>query len=98
MTSRGGSPYGGRKIDRVTTQNSRGATWVVVGVGILVALLGVYGMIRPNVVLPAKRQTLQIRGQQVLMETRRVVDVPRPLSGLIIFCGAGLIFMGFTKA
>lgn len=67
------------------------------GVGIAVMALGLYAMIRPNLLMPAKRENLQIGGQKVLMETRRVVEIPRPLSGLLIFCGVGLVFMGLQK-
>ena len=53
-----------------------------IGAGVLLILLGVYAMRRPNLLMPAKRETLQIAGQNVVMETRRVVTIPRPLSGL----------------
>lgn len=68
-----------------------------IGAGVLVILLGLYGMIRPNLLMPAKREDVQIGGQRVVMETRRVVAIPRPLSGLLIFCGVGLTFMGVQK-
>jgi len=68
-----------------------------IGAGVLVILLGIYAMARPNLLLPAKRETLQIAGQKVVMETRRVVTIPRPLSGLFIVCGGGLILLGVPK-
>lgn len=67
---------------------------LLIGLGITVIFLGLYGMVRPNLLMPAKREDLQIGGQRVLMETRRVVTVPRALSALLMVCGAGLIFMG----
>jgi len=60
-------------------------------------LLGIYAMIRPNLLMPAKRETLQIAGQKVVMETRRIVAIPRPLSGMFIACGGGLILLGVPK-
>lgn len=54
-------------------------------------------MRRPNLLMPAKRETLQIAGQKVVMETRRVVTIPRPLSGLVIVSGGGLILLGIQK-
>ena len=63
----------------------------------LLIVLGIYAMARPTLLLPAKRETLQIAGQKVVMETRRVVAVPRPLSGLIIVSGGGLILLGIPK-
>lgn len=70
---------------------------LLIGGGIVVILLGLYAMVRPNVLMPAKREDLQIAGQRVVMETRRIVAVPRAFSALIIFCGVGLIFMGVQR-
>lgn len=72
-------------------------TTLFVGVGVVLVLLGAYGMFRPNLLMPAKRENLQIGGQAVVMETRRVVEIPRPLSGLVIFGGIGLILLGVQK-
>lgn len=68
-----------------------------IGAGVLLILLGIYAMARPNLLMPAKRETLQIAGQKVVMETRRIVAVPRPLSGLVIISGGGLILLGIQK-
>jgi hypothetical protein len=65
--------------------------------GIVLILAGIYGLIRPNILMPAKREKLQIAGQEVQMETRRVVGVPRPLSGMVILSGAALILLSFQK-
>lgn len=70
---------------------------ILIGGGVLIILLGIYAMIRPNLLMPAKRETLEIGGQKVMMETRRVVAVPRLLSGLVIVCGAGLILLAMPK-
>lgn len=75
----------------------RTAAILTIGLGIVVILLGLYGMVRPNLLMPAKREDLQIGGRRVLMETRRVVTVPRALSALVMVCGAGLIFIGVQK-
>ncbi len=76
---------------------SRRSAGLLLGAGVLVIFLGVYGMIRPNLLMPAKRQNLQIGGQNVVMETRRIVAIPRPVSGLLILSGIGLIFASFQK-
>ena len=61
--------------------------------GVVLVLLGIGAMIRPNILMPAKRQDLIIQGQAVKIETRRIVAVPRPLSALVIVCGVGLILL-----
>lgn len=65
--------------------------------GIVLILAGIYGLIRPNILMPAKREKLQIAGQEVQMETRRVVGVPRPLSGMVILSGVALILLSVQK-
>lgn len=73
------------------------AEMLFIGAGVLLIVLGIYAIRRPNLLMPAKRETLQIAGQKVVMETRRVVAIPRPLSGLIIVSGGGLILLGIQK-
>ena len=65
--------------------------------GIVLILAGIYGLFRPNILMPAKREKLQIAGQEVQMETRRVVGVPRPLSGMVILSGVALILLSVQK-
>jgi hypothetical protein len=65
--------------------------------GLVVIGLGIYGIIRPNLLMPAKKQDLEIGGQRVVMETRRIVALPRPLSGMVIVCGVGLILLGIPR-
>jgi hypothetical protein len=61
--------------------------------GVVLILLGIGALIRPNIVMPAKRQELTIQGQKVEMETRRVVAIPRTLSVLVLVCGVGFILL-----
>jgi len=61
--------------------------------GAVLILLAAYALVRPNVLMPAKRQDLIIQGQAVKIETRRVVAIPRPLSALLLLCGVGFILL-----
>jgi hypothetical protein len=84
------------KTDKRATRLS----WVEIAFiagGLVVIGLGIYGMVRPNLLMPAKKQELEIAGQRVLMETHRVVTLPRPLSGMVIVGGVGLILLGIPK-
>jgi hypothetical protein len=65
--------------------------------GIVLILAGVYALVRPNIVMPAQRQTLQISGHEVQLETRRIVAVPRPLGALVILSGVALILLRTQK-
>ncbi len=62
-------------------------------VGLVLVLLGIGALIHPNLPMPAKRQDLEIHGQHVKIETRRIVSLPRPLSGLVVVCGIGLLLL-----
>lgn len=70
---------------------------LLIASGVLLMLFGIYAAVRPNLVMPAKRQELQIGGQKVEIETRRIVAIPRPLSGLVIVAGLGLILISMVR-
>lgn len=61
--------------------------------GILFLALGIGGLVHPNIVMPGKKQELQISGQKVIMETRRVVTVPGVLGVLLILAGGAALFL-----
>jgi hypothetical protein len=65
--------------------------------GIFFFLLGVVALIHPNFVLPGKKTQVTIAGQQVLMETSRVVSIPRAASAAEVVLGLGLVFFGSRK-
>jgi hypothetical protein len=62
--------------------------------GAVLILLGIAALIHPRVDMPAKRTEVQVLGQKLLVETRRVVTIPSILSGLLIVAGVGLIILG----
>jgi len=61
--------------------------------GVLFAVLGIAGLVHPDVVMPAKKQTLEIAGREVIMETRRVVTIPTVLGVLLIVAGGAALFL-----
>jgi hypothetical protein len=66
--------------------------------GVLLAVLGLAALLDPDIKMPAKREELQIGGLKVPVETRRIMTVPPVVGGLIIVCGAGLLFLGARKS
>jgi hypothetical protein len=62
-------------------------------VGILLVALGIAGLVHPNVVMPAKKQELQIAGTKVIMETRRVIAIPVILGVLVIVAGSAALVL-----
>jgi hypothetical protein len=62
-------------------------------VGALLVALGIAGLVHPNVVMPAKKQELQIAGTRVIMETRRVIAIPVVLGVLVIVAGSAALVL-----
>jgi hypothetical protein len=62
-------------------------------VGALLVALGIAGLVHPNVVMPAKKQELQIAGTKVIMETRRVIAIPVVLGVLVIVAGSAALVL-----
>lgn len=65
--------------------------------GVLLVVLGLAALVHPEFKMPAKREELEIGPMRVPVETRRIVTVPPIVGGLIIVCGAGLVFLGARK-
>ena len=65
--------------------------------GILFLALGIAGLVRPEIKMPAKHEELQIGQTKVPIETRRIVTVPPVVGCLIIVCGAALVYLGVQK-
>ena len=67
-------------------------------VGILLVAGGVAALIWPQVSMPAKKQEVQLAEGKAIIETRRIVNFPRPFSVLLILAGAGQIFFTCREA
>jgi uncharacterized membrane protein YdcZ (DUF606 family) len=62
-------------------------------VGVLFVVVGIAGLVHPNVVMPAKKQEIEIAGSRVIMETRRVVEIPKILGALLVVAGGAALFL-----
>ena len=78
------------------TKNSPG-TRILLLAGIVLALLGIAALIHPELDMPANREEIQIGSEKVPVETRRIIDIPRILGGMIVLAGGGLILLGTNK-
>ena len=61
--------------------------------GVLFIVLGIAGLAHPNVMMPAKKQEIEIAGNRVIMETRRVVTIPKILGVLLVVAGGAALFL-----
>lgn len=62
--------------------------------GVILVVVAIIALIRPSWALPAKKHEEMIANQRVLIETRRVVSIPRAASAVELVLGLGLIFFG----
>jgi hypothetical protein len=65
--------------------------------GLLVIGLGIVALVHPRVMMPSTQREVGIGDKKLIMETRRIVEIPPILGGLIIICGAGIVFLGTQK-
>jgi hypothetical protein len=65
--------------------------------GILFFVLGVAALIQPNFAFPAKRSEVVIANRRVVLETRKVISIPRAASAAEVVLGIGLVFFGSRK-
>ncbi|HYL69056.1 MAG TPA: hypothetical protein VEX69_07815 [Candidatus Limnocylindria bacterium] len=66
--------------------------------GILLVVFGLAALVHPEIKMPAKREELLVGRLKVPVETRRIITVPPIVGGLIIVCGAGLVYLGARKS
>jgi len=60
-------------------------------------VLGLVSLIHPRVEMPARKTEVEVVGQKLLIETRRIVTIPPILSGLLMVAGIGLMVLGPRK-
>lgn len=63
-------------------------------IGVLLVAVAITALIRPRWTLPANKHEEMIANQRVLIETRRVITIPRVASATELVLGLGLIFFG----
>ena len=65
--------------------------------GAVFIVLGLIALIHPRVEMPARKTEVEVVGQRLLIETRRIVTIPPILSGLLMVAGIGLMLLGPRK-
>jgi hypothetical protein len=65
--------------------------------GILFFVLGVVALIKPNFSYKVSEREEITANQRVLIETRKVVSIPRAASAAEVALGVGLVFFGSRK-
>ena len=69
---------------------------LLIGGGVVVILLGIYALVRPNVLMPAKRKAAN-RGTKSQDGDAAHCCGSAAVERLVIFSGVGLILLGIQK-
>jgi len=65
--------------------------------GVLFLALGIIALIKPNFSYRVSQREEITANQRVVIETRKVVSIPRPASAAEVVLGAALLFFGSRK-
>jgi hypothetical protein len=65
--------------------------------GILLAALGLVGLLHPRFLMPGDKNEVEVGSQKVIMETRQVFVIPVWLAGAFFLIGATAIYLGTQR-
>jgi uncharacterized membrane protein YczE len=65
--------------------------------GVLLIGCGIAALIHPNLSMPSRKQEVVIDSQKAIVETTRIVELPRVFSVLLLLAGGSLIFLSTRK-
>jgi uncharacterized membrane protein YdcZ (DUF606 family) len=65
--------------------------------GVLLIGCGIAALIHPNLSMPSKKQEVVIDSQKAIVESTRIVELPRVFSVLLLLAGGSLIFLSTRK-
>ena len=69
-----------------------------VTLGVVLILIGAATLIHPELKMREHKREVEVAGQKLIINTRRIVTVPEVWSGIAILAGAGLVFAGARKS
>lgn len=66
-------------------------------IGILLIASGIAALIHPNLSMPSKKSEVQIGTLKTIIETTRIIEIPKVFSVLLIIAGSSLVFLSTRK-
>jgi hypothetical protein len=66
--------------------------------GILFIALGITALVHPNVSMPSKKSEMEIAGTKTIIETTRIIQIPKVFSVLLLVAGGSFIFLSTAKS
>jgi hypothetical protein len=67
-------------------------------VGLVLVVAGIVLLFHPNIPMPAKKSELHVGSTRAIIETRRIVSVPKAASWIVIGCGGLLVLLGARRS
>ena len=67
-------------------------------VGLILLAAGIVLLVHPNIPMRSKKGELQVGSARAIIETRRIVSVPKTASWIVIGCGAVLVVLGSRRS
>jgi hypothetical protein len=65
--------------------------------GILFIALGIAALVHPNVSMPSKKSEIEIAGTKTIIETTRIIEIPKVFAILLLVAGGSFIFLSTAK-
>ena len=65
--------------------------------GILFIALGIAALVHPNVSMPSKKSEIEIAGTKTIMQTTRIISIPKVFAVLLLVAGGSFIFLSMAK-
>jgi hypothetical protein len=65
--------------------------------GVLFIALGIAALVHPNLSMPSKKKELEIAGERTIIETTRIIQLPKAFAILLLVGGGTFIFLSTRK-
>jgi hypothetical protein len=67
-------------------------------IGVLLVACGIAALFHPNLSMPSKKSEIQIGSVKTIVETTRIIEIPKVFSMLLMIAGGSLVFLSTRKA
>jgi len=65
--------------------------------GALFIALGIAALVHPSLSMPSKKKEMEIGGVRTIIETTRIIQIPRVFGVLLLVAGGSFIFLSTRK-
>jgi hypothetical protein len=65
--------------------------------GVLLITLGIAALVHPSLNMPSKKKEMEISGERTIIETTRIIQLPKAFGILLLVAGGSFIFLSTRK-